>query len=260
MRSRTFLKENKSLRSLSLLRPRVHGLSALFAVLLVSGCGTHLDQGPETGRHISESGAPPASGIPQVVTPLPLVEPPQPQDQPELYTVVVQDQPVRQVLFEMARGYGINIDVRPDVTSTISMNAIDQTLPQILERISRQIDMRWSTDESGNIVVEADSPFWRNYDVDYVAVARTSTTETTVSSRTGTTFSELFNAEHTWIKDGFTPVTGNGERWSCQYGMYWNRLAATDTGELKFNGCTNLLFTLTYGGASAGITRTGDGC
>lgn len=123
-----------------------------------------------------------AAGIPQVVTPLPLLEPPQPVEEPQLITVVAQDVPVRDLLFAMSRDAGINVDVHPNVTGLVSINAIDQTLPQILERISRQIDMRWSFDEFGNMVVEADSPFWRNYKVDYVNVTRTATTDTQVST------------------------------------------------------------------------------
>ncbi len=86
------------------------------------------------------------------------------------------------MLFALARDAEINVDVNPDVTGVVSINAIEQTLPQILERISRQADMRWSMDEFGNIVVEADSPIWRNYKVDYVDVTRTATTDTQVST------------------------------------------------------------------------------
>ncbi len=209
MRSRTFLKENKSLHSFGAHRPRAAGLSGLLALALLAGCGTHLDPGAETGRHITEPPAAPTSGIPQVVTPLPLVEPPQPEDEPELYTVVVQDQPVRQVLFEMARGYGINIDVNPDVTGTISMNAIDQTLPQILERISRQVDVRWRPDEFDNIVVEADSPFWHVYQIDYVNVARTSTTDTQVSTSIGDGVGSTATLNQTTSNDFWTTLPAN---------------------------------------------------
>jgi general secretion pathway protein D len=82
----------------------------------------------------------------------------------------------------MARDAGINIDVHPDVEGRISINAIEQTLPQILERISRQADIRWSMDNSGNMVVEPDLAYWKNYQVDYVNVARNGTTAADVST------------------------------------------------------------------------------
>lgn len=62
------------------------------------------------------------------------------------------------------------------------MNAIDQSLPQILERLARQSDIRWRFDAAGNIVVEPDSPYWVTYPVDYVNVQRTATTTSAIST------------------------------------------------------------------------------
>jgi general secretion pathway protein D len=159
--------------------------SALLAgtfVLFLSACGTQLPPGTETGRHIPAPEEASTAGIPQVITPLPLLEPPQPETEPELYTVVAQDVPVKELLFGLSRDTAINIDVHPSLSGTVSLNAIDQTLPQILERISRQVDIRWRLDESGNLVVEADNPIWRNYEVDYVSVTRSATTEAQIST------------------------------------------------------------------------------
>ncbi len=158
---------------------------ALPLVLLSAGCSTYLPPSEQDSRHISEANVGPASapsGIPPIVAPVPLVTTPAPQVEPELYTVVAQDVPIRDLLFSMARDAGINIDVHPDVAGSISINAIEQTLPQILERISRQADIRWSLDDSGNMVVEPDIVYWQNYKVDYVNVARNATTEAGVST------------------------------------------------------------------------------
>lgn len=157
----------------------------LVAVMLIAGCGTNLPPVAQDGRHIDqasiEAGAGP-SDIPAIVAPIPLVTPPAPQAEPELYTVVAQDVPIRDLLFSMARDAGINIDVHPDVEGNISINAIEQTLPQILERIARQADIRWSMDTAGNMVVEPDVSYWRNYQIDYVNVARNATTAVAVST------------------------------------------------------------------------------
>jgi MSHA biogenesis protein MshL len=157
----------------------------LAAVMLSVGCGTNLPPVDQDNRHISQASvdadsAP--SDIPAIVAPVPLVTPPAPQIEPELYTVVAQDVPIRDLLFSMARDAGTNIDVHPDVEGRISINAIEQTLPQILERVSRQSDIRWSMDNSGNMVVEPDISYWRNYQIDYVNVARNATTEVDVST------------------------------------------------------------------------------
>ena len=166
-------------------RLKIFPLWVLAIVMSVTGCGTNLPPSEQESRHISESSVAPSSAqsdIPAIVTPVPLVSPPTPQVEPELYTVVAQDVPIRDLLFSMARDAGINIDVHPDVQGSISINAINQTLPQILERITRQADIRWSMDSSGNMVVEPDLVYWKNYQVDYVNVARNATTAADIST------------------------------------------------------------------------------
>ncbi len=68
----------------------------------------------------------------------------------------------------------------------VTLNAIDQTLQQILSRISKQLDMRWEID-GPNLIVMPDSPFLRNYKVDYVNIARNVTSTVTVSSQISST-------------------------------------------------------------------------
>lgn len=81
---------------------------------------------------------------------------------------------------------------------------------------------------------------------------------TSCSTSSGTTFSNLFDSQEVWLRDASSSSNGNNnERWACPSGIYWNRLSATNTAELKFNGCSNIKFTLTYGG---GIVRSGSSC
>jgi MSHA biogenesis protein MshL len=120
--------------------------------------------------------------IPDIVRSIPSVSPPQEEVALELYSVVVQDVDVRELLFAMARDAGINIDVPTAVSGTVSINAIDQTLPQILERIARQVDITWRFEQSDYLIVQADVPVWRNYRIDYVNMARSTESAVNVSS------------------------------------------------------------------------------
>ncbi len=52
-----------------------------------------------------------------------------------------------------------------------TLNAIDQTLKQILTRMARQVDMRWEQDGQ-TITVMPDTPYLRNYHIDYVNMTR----------------------------------------------------------------------------------------
>lgn len=152
-------------------------------MLLVS-CGTDLGPADSHTPHINEPTTTAASNssIPAIVSPVPLVPAPSATTEPELYTVVAQDVPIRDLLFNMARDAAINVDVHPQVTGIITLNAIDQSLPQILERISRQTSIRWRFDEAGNLVVEPDSPYWATYKIDYVNVQRVAATSSGISS------------------------------------------------------------------------------
>lgn len=157
-------------------------LFCLWISVFLSACGATLPETQDSARHIE----PPEPGvggqIPEVVQPLPAEIEPEPLPAPQLYSVLAQDLPIRELLFTMARDAAINIDVHPDVSGLVSLNAIDQSLPQILDRISRQVSMRWSIDSSGNLLIEPDNPYWHNYRVDYVNVERIASTQAGVSS------------------------------------------------------------------------------
>lgn len=89
----------------------------------------------------------------------------------ETYSVVVNHVPARDLLFALARDARINVDIHPGISGTLSLNAIDQTLPQLLKRIARQIDIRFEL-EGKTLSVMPDSPFLKHYQLDYVNMAR----------------------------------------------------------------------------------------
>lgn len=109
--------------------------------------------------------------IPAIVTRALPLPPPQPIRKPEIYSVVVTQVPAQEILFALARDAKINLDIHPGIAGNITMNALDQTLPQLLDRIARQIDMRYEL--NGNtLAVMPDSPYLRHYKIDYVNMAR----------------------------------------------------------------------------------------
>jgi MSHA type pilus biogenesis protein MshL len=148
----------------------------------VAGCGTvqQFDPAPEHLRTIEGN-----RDVPPAVTQLPAPPAPVPRPPQETYSVVVTDVPVRDVLFALARDAGVNIDVSGDLQGNVTINAIDQTLPQILDRISRQASIRYAL-ENGTLVVQPDAPFWQSYRVDYVNLSRTTEGEVTVATQIAT--------------------------------------------------------------------------
>ncbi|HKO87242.1 MAG TPA: pilus (MSHA type) biogenesis protein MshL [Burkholderiales bacterium] len=120
------------------------------------------------------------SSIPAPVQATTVVPPPKPAAKTETYSVIVDRVPAQQLLFALARDAKLNIDVHPGITGTVTLNAIDQTLPQILNRISKQVDMRYEFD-GPNLVVMPDSPFLRTYKIDYVNMNRVTEGNVSVS-------------------------------------------------------------------------------
>ena len=164
-------------------------VGATFTALLLVACApTTLSGGPSAG-HLQANDATKATGtIPQPVqqsVPLPR---PKAAVKTETYSVVVNNVNVHDLLFALARDAKLNVDIHPGISGTVTLNAIDQTLPQLLTRISKQIDMRFELD-GPNLAVMPDSPYLRHYKIDYVNMSRDVTG--TVSTNTQISTSAL---------------------------------------------------------------------
>jgi MSHA biogenesis protein MshL len=152
--------------------------------LIVCGLGAVLSacfqpMKPSEG-HIRDQPGPSAASIPPPVQALPTPPRPRPTVRPETYSVVVNNVNVRELLFALARDAKVNVDIHPGITGTVTLNAIDQTLPQLLNRISKQVDMRYELD-GPNLVVMPDSPYLRIYKIDYVNMQRETTGQVSVA-------------------------------------------------------------------------------
>lgn len=150
-------------------------------VALLAACGS-VAPVKMSDTHIQAEDSQPAGGaIPPTVLNAPVLPAPQPTVRPETYSVVVNNVAVQELLFALARDAKLNVDVHPSVTGNVTLNAIDQTLPQLLTRISRQIDMRYEVD-GPNLTIMRDTPYLRTYRVDYLNLVRNSSSKLGVSS------------------------------------------------------------------------------
>lgn len=141
------------------------------ALFVLAGCGAtnppEMSEG-HLGVDVEAVGA-----IPEPVIQAPIL--PQPEQRPNLetYTVIVNQVPVRELLFSMARDAKLNIDIDNNIKGKVTMNAIDQTLPQILERLVRQTNISYRLQDESLFVME-DKPYLYLYDVDYLNMSRIS--------------------------------------------------------------------------------------
>ncbi len=120
--------------------------------------------------------------IPRPIKNIPHLPPPQAKVKPQTYSVVVNEVPVKEILFALARESKINIDIHPSIQGVVTINAVDQTLPAILERLSRQVDLTYKM-EAGTLSIRPDSPYLKTYAVNYVNMNRDTTGEISVSNQ-----------------------------------------------------------------------------
>jgi len=161
----------------------------LFAVaMFIFGCAeiepTPFE--PSTGHINTEESPAIDSSIPELVDQVPLLPEPSSVESLERYTVVVNEVPVKELLFALARDAKVNVDIHPDIEGVVTINAVEQTLPQILQRISNQIDMRYEQ-EGDNLVITLDTPFLRTYKIDYVNLSRDTSSTSSVSTQISST-------------------------------------------------------------------------
>jgi MSHA biogenesis protein MshL len=158
-----------------------------FSVILVvmavlGGCATPVMKGSPAHLQTKDEPAPVAGTIPAPVQ-FPVILPkPRPAAKAETYSVVVNNVRVQELLFALARDAKLNVDIHAGISGVVTLNAIDQTLPQLLSRIAKQTDIRWELD-GPNLAVMPDSPFLRLYKVDYVNMDRLVSSTVGVSSQ-----------------------------------------------------------------------------
>jgi len=189
-----------------------------------AGCGTVQQFDPSPEDHLSTIQS--NGEVPATVTQMPSPPAPVPRPPQQTYSVVVTDVPVKDVLFALARDAGVNIDVSGDLQGNVTINAIDQTLPQILDRLSRQASIRYSL-ENGTLVVLPDAPYWQNYRVDYVNLERTSEGDVTVATQIATVGGSVGEDEETG--SGGSATSSNGSSTivkNISVNAFWGLLGA----------------------------------
>lgn len=113
--------------------------------------------------------------------PLPPPPKPVPAAQRDSYSIVVHNVDARELLFTLVRDGKLNADIHPGISGAVTMNALDQSLPEILERIAEQVDMRYTIGDR-HLSVQPDVPYLKNYRVDYPNIQRN--VQSTVSTST----------------------------------------------------------------------------
>jgi MSHA biogenesis protein MshL len=170
--------------------------------MILSGCGTKPIKPAD--QHIQRPTIPPETenSSPQPIKGSVVLPPPKPADKVATYSVVVSNVPAQEILFALARDAKINLDIQSGIQGTVTVNAINQTLPQILTRIARQIDMRYELN-NGTLTVMPDKPFLRTYKIDFINMSRSAKSTNSTSSQIATNSTSASGAESS------SPAGGN---------------------------------------------------
>ena len=152
-----------------------------FVCILLTACATPSIK--PSGQHINNINAELAQhpAIPSVIKRIIPLSPPVATQKTETYSVVVTNVPAQEILFALARDAKINLDIHNGIQGTVTLNAIDQTLPRILSRMAKQVDMRYELDGS-NLIIMPDTAYLKHYKIDYVNMSRDS--DGTISNAT----------------------------------------------------------------------------
>lgn len=147
-----------------------HGLCLLISLLAACAAQPpladlqgHLQQRSLT--HVEDA------DIPEIIEHSLALPAPRHEPKAETYTVTVNNVDVHELLFALAQDARLNIDIHPGIQGKITLNAIEQTLTQLLTRIARQAEMRFEI-SGKDVSILPDTPYLRHYKVDYVNMAR----------------------------------------------------------------------------------------
>lgn len=188
-------------------------LTSLFGlILLLFGCAAS-NPPKQSQAHINKTQVANAkeldkASIPKIIESTPYLPIPKPEKKPETYTVVVNEVPVKELLFAIARDANIDIDIVGDIEGTVTLNAINQTLAQIMERIAYHVPIKYSF-KHNTLIIEKDAPYLKTYNIDYLNISRSSESQIELATQiaaTGAgsesdTESEVGNNSFTQVKN-----------------------------------------------------------
>jgi len=157
-------------------------LVVCFSALVCWGCASPRTIPAPEGHLSLEPDTPPAlpSEIPATLPPQPFVPPP--DRQPARYSVTVSELPVKELLLALSQETDENIDIHPALQGIVSLNAVNQSLTAILDRLAEQVNLRYRI-AADTVFVSPDLPHLRTYRVDYVNLARDTSSTISVSGQ-----------------------------------------------------------------------------
>jgi general secretion pathway protein D len=83
-----------------------------------------------------------------------------------------QSIPLREALFELAKQANYDVQLDPRITGSIIFTARNKPFDTVIEQICEISGLRYKIDGDNNLRIELDTPYSKNYKVDYLAFVR----------------------------------------------------------------------------------------
>ena len=188
--------------------------------------------------HIHTNNSPVSqNNIPPLILHKPFLPPPQATEPLETFTVSVEKVAAEKLLFALARDAKLNLDIHPGIKGTVTLNAVNQTLPQLLERIAQQVELRYQINGT-QLTISPDKPYVHVYQIPYINLSRKSTGEVSIATEISQTGKGISSERNSSSESG-----GNISRTKIineSSHLFWERLKknilailASDGGKVK---------------------------
>lgn len=125
-------------------------------------------------------GAPPIPALP-APTPPAFLEDKEPLPAKKVSVTLTESVALRDVLIELSRESGVNMEIDPRIQGGIIFTARNQPFDTVLKRICALAGLRYSVD-GAFIRVELDEPYQHTYALDYLSLSRRTTSEVTIAT------------------------------------------------------------------------------
>ena len=149
-----------------------------------------------------------SSSIPSLVTTqIPKLPPLGSSSRDESYSISAVNVPVAELLFKLAKDAGKEMDIYAGIGGNVTINAINQPLESILERMAEQVGFVFEVNNQ-TMSIKPDFPEWKNYKIDYVNIVKKSkdtidmkmsvsgTTGSSTTSQAGSSTKVSVESEH----------------------------------------------------------------
>jgi MSHA biogenesis protein MshL len=138
---------------------------------------------PSIPANAGQDGGP---AIPELQPPIELPPPLSPAERKRVSIAVDDTVPIKDVLIELARKAEVDLELDPRIQGGVILTMRDRPLREVIERIADLAGLRFDFD-GGTLKIELDEPYYVNYRVDYLHLARqaNSRIETSVNVMNG---------------------------------------------------------------------------